>query len=816
MAAGRPRLLAPGGEPRPRSALPALLASVLACGARAAGDSSVWRLLCNSSTVKEWHVCDTGFFVDSACTATPSPRLDNFVYSPYRTATPGVSADRFLVEYASACSTCEAGAAYFGAVFASSVAVRCARYQQCVVTSTSTRTTTTITTMLAPSPAPSPSPSPAPSLSPVPSPSPAPSPSPSPPPGPPPETTTTTNPFLNLGWPSRRLEPSRSCHSVLLQRSPNGIHWSSVAEWQDPAPGDALSLASAAWRPLNLGVPLLSAWAPGTQSCSYCGGAGLGPRDSLKASFDGEVFPGSGSFRLERGGATDIVIAARDKAWVIFSGSRLLISPQADLGVSGGCSKIFFDNCPIVSADGYCSADLGGYSFCIADTRAPVLQSSDPLQGGVCASLRLEARFAFDEEVRVATTAAAARLVAVQSSDSAWPSTYDVDLKSSQVSLGVFNAGTGAMELEIVTDQVLPAESVFQLEMPGGAVLDRAGHAWGGTRLVFTTPCAPAGCVTKTRTTTAGPPVSAAEGEASVPIGLIVGIIAAVLCCGGAILYGWRLYVKSVLHGDKWDEESSSTAKVAPAQAGNYVQSSPTAATAARGGTSSIPLGEGLRRAAQAWEEPATSPVAKSRSDEAPQGRGFRRQKSKEAEDLDPRGRRAGKPPPGGGRAAATAESCSAGGWVQQVDAASGRPYWMHFKTRETRWDPPPKATGAKLNSPPGRTSEKAGTPTDAAGSAAQEPRQEPPREQPRQPPPAQQPPTIVEVLDPEFARVKEEVEQQFQKTLKEDLASRKKTFKFLCLKWHPDKNQDNSAELATQVFQHLQTQKDWYLKEKH
>lgn len=60
---------------------------------------------------------------------------------------------------------------------------------------------------------------------------------------------------------------------------------------------------------------------------------------------------------------------------------------------------------------------------------------------------------------------------------------------------------------------------------------------------------------------------------------------------------------------------------------------------------------------------------------------------------------------------------------------------------------------------------------------------------------------------------VQAQVNAQLEQTRKEDIASRKKTFKFLVLKWHPDKNGDN-AELATQIFQFLQTQKDWYLKE--
>ena len=44
-------------------------------------------------------------------------------------------------------------------------------------------------------------------------------------------------------------------------------------------------------------------------------------------------------------------------------------------------------------------------------------------------------------------------------------------------------------------------------------------------------------------------------------------------------------------------------------------------------------------------------------------------------------------------------------------------------------------------------------------------------------------------------------------------LVERKKRFKKLLLKWHPDKQQDEKQKfLATCVFQWLQEVKDWYL----
>jgi DnaJ-class molecular chaperone len=44
-------------------------------------------------------------------------------------------------------------------------------------------------------------------------------------------------------------------------------------------------------------------------------------------------------------------------------------------------------------------------------------------------------------------------------------------------------------------------------------------------------------------------------------------------------------------------------------------------------------------------------------------------------------------------------------------------------------------------------------------------------------------------------------------------LNDRKVIFKDLMLKYHPDKNQDKAAE-ATEMFQFLQRQKTWFLRE--
>lgn len=66
----------------------------------------------------------------------------------------------------------------------------------------------------------------------------------------------------------------------------------------------------------------------------------------------------------------------------------------------------------------------------------------------------------------------------------------------------------------------------------------------------------------------------------------------------------------------------------------------------------------------------------------------------------------------------------------------------------------------------------------------------------------------------PDASGAKTEIEVALRSTLSEDISSRKKTFKFLCTRWHPDKHLSGDMVLATEVFQHLQEHKKWYLDE--
>jgi hypothetical protein len=152
-----------------------------------------------------------------------------------------------------------------------------------------------------------------------------------------------------------------------------------------------------------------------------------------------------------------------------------------------------------------------------------------------------------------------------------------------------------------------------------------------------------------------------------------------------------------------------------------------------------------------------------------------------------------------------TDDQADGGGWVKQVDKDSGRTYWFNRKTMETRWDKPTAGSGAS-----GAASRK--TEKDRSSSKPEPGR---PRAKTAEDvhPPGTVPADDGEDGSPEAKAVKEDLKRQLQNTMAEPIASRKKTFKFLCLQWHPDKNPEK-LELATEVFQYIQQQRDWYLKE--
>jgi len=195
------------------------------------------------------------------------------------------------------------------------------------------------------------------------------------------------------------------------------------------------------------------------------------------------------------------------------------------------------------------------------------------------------------------------------------------------------------------------------------------------------------------------------------------------------------------------------------------------------------------------------------------------RPRAKVAEDIESDPHRKPPPPfhkqetrsgPGFRRGSSfTDDNTDGDGWVKTVDSASGRPYWFHRQTLETRWDKPPSATSTSESKP--RKTERSKTQGIPKAPSSDYAKTKTADDEPKSPAPP--PPDIKPDEDAEVVRIKEDLYQQLHKTRTEDIASRKKTFKFLCLRWHPDKNQEK-LELATAVFQFLQQQRDWYLKD--
>lgn len=92
-----------------------------------------------------------------------------------------------------------------------------------------------------------------------------------------------------------------------------------------------------------------------------------------------------------------------------------------------------------------------------------------------------------------------------------------------------------------------------------------------------------------------------------------------------------------------------------------------------------------------------------------------------------------------------------------------------------------------------------------ASSGESEEPHTEPgPPELPGQPKPCP---------EADVDRVKESLLDELRATQMEALPARKKRFRRLCLRWHPDKNPD-AHDLATEVFKFLQQQRSPYLRE--
>jgi len=606
-------------------------------------------------------------------------------------------------------------------------------------------------------------------------------------------------------------------------------------------PSAPLSLATAARLPLS--PPNSQSWTPvGSSSCSLCRLGGIAATSALELRYDEEVIAGPGNIVIDRGGGMSLLRQpATDTSWFDVAGTRLRIQPPAQekLGGSGGCTRVNVEAKAIQDADGGWHNQPATFTVCIADTVAPVVSHNDPPNNTeISADQTLVVQVQFSETVEIPIGAPSATLVPVKPVGS---QVFTVDLTDSSA-VELLTTSNSADTLRFQVEGPLEYETSYELRLKSGSVADIQGNLLPTSVVLLHTACA-APCSSAVTATIQ----SEAAEESGLPVALLIGLVLLAIVAGAGIFVLWKRYVQNLV-----EQREAPESKVAPQSPGWGAKPSPTATWAsnssgeysasARSPASQIPASRvtapvnnagaaGPRQAGWANSgdkgsggaggdfraNPPGMPVPGENAADrataaaaAQKNANWGRQRSREAEDMQDRSRRPpGAAAPKGQSRSHTDDAAMRGGWVQSVDANTGQTFWYHYKTQEKRWDPPPRV-GASAATPPRAQQQKA-----------------PPREAPRGPTPeAQQqqaPPKAQDVPGPldtsslehaeEIARVKAEVSGQLEKTHKESIASRKKTFKFLCLQWHPDKNQDN-MEVATAVFQYVQAQKDWYLKE--
>eukprot|EP00928_Gymnodinium_smaydae_P028049 TRINITY_DN21500_c0_g1_i1.p1 TRINITY_DN21500_c0_g1~~TRINITY_DN21500_c0_g1_i1.p1 ORF type:complete len:882 (+),score=162.81 TRINITY_DN21500_c0_g1_i1:179-2824(+) len=668
-----------------------------------------------------------------------------------------------------------------------------------------------------------------------------------------------------------------SCKEVVLQRSDVGVVWRDVASWKTPKAGQALPLIGANFRAQSVGPGLVSRTPTGDHGCGSCAGQGVRKKDLLELTFDRTVFRGLGGALVQRGGGlSSLTVPMTDEAWFKFAGQKLQIVPQAELGAAASCTTIKFDADAIVDADGmYHAAGSGsffdtqaqglkGYGICIKDEQPPSLTGTDPPSGtSVKVGLTPRLLLIFDEAIAIAPNPPAAAVVPTVSRvphNEALVG-FTLDLTSSEVQ-------TVSRNVVIDIPKTLLEGTTYELRIPAGAIVDGYGNAWTGGILQFTT-------ASTYVPPTLGPTVSGVDdtdvdtgtgglAPMSVVLGSL-GILCAVAVCGGTGLFALKWWLQRDREEESWEPYRGNppVEKIAPQPAptarspGAYASAGSPSSKASAGaspdanaaGRSAGGDGSGPREAGRAGNvngsgvAGAGSAGANTFASTAPSG-GWRAgaqsrappRKAREAEDVSSGGWRTGTGPGATGGAAgarfrrqgssnvADDSDVGGGGWVRSVDQATGRPYWYHNKTLETRWDPPPRGSadsspsaGPQPKAQPKATFNNPPRPKKAHGDWHAGQQQQQQQQQQQAPPSPGQVPGQVAAESPgeseEVGRVKADIYTQLDQTCKEDIASRKKTFKFMCLKWHPDKNQENQ-ELATAIFQFIQAQRDWYLKE--
>mmetsp|Transcript_30354 Transcript_30354/g.69848 ORF Transcript_30354/g.69848 Transcript_30354/m.69848 type:complete len:767 (-) Transcript_30354:42-2342(-) len=683
-----------------------------------------WRLVCNAVTLETWRVCSLQYFTDRSCSQSSTTPVE---------------------EEWTACFPCTTGGdAYVTVKFPGSTELQCVQYAQC---------------------------------------------------------TTTTNGFGSV------LQGQADCPQVMLQRSADGVSWTSVGDWSNPVPGVQLvrtdgnvqtSTSAAAGGGGSTGAtttptPTASLVVVGAvpsrvSDCSACVGNGVAVRGTLTLEFNEEIQLGTGSVTFTRGSLADITTPASG-GWFSASGRMLTISPQQDLAGSSECVTVSLGSGSIRSLNGQSVSSTGAaHRFCVVDYLPPGLTTSggwQPAPGQIISESRPGIQVTFDEEVVRGPSAAMPELIRT--------TTIGLDVvefTNADVQIETWNSFTGASKLVLQLTEDLEANSRYEVTIPSGFVQDVQGNLWAGGTVQFDTDSLDAPTVG----TTAGMSNDGGDDSAGSVAGMVAAVVVVtlVLCCGFAAFAVWQI----------WLRRGQAELKAAPPAARPQAWTQPAAKS---GSAASVPGGTSPGSTAQAAPPPAAPPQGPRQAGQASawdsklpkvNGQTFsqrmaeqappppRQHRSYEAEDVRREGRRDSYKPT---HTSFTEEDATGGEWIKTVDKASGKPYWYHYKTMETRWEKPvgarerSTAGGPKVDS----SSEQNGLEADLSNLKEAE----------------------------EVARVKAELLEQLRKNRKEDLALRKKTFKFMCFRWHPDKNQERT-DLATPVFQFLQEQRGWFLDE--
>jgi len=775
--------------------------------------SSWWRLSCHQTLPGGWHLCNVGLFSDTGCGTSTLSSPTSLIKIHYSGGGgfAGTSSAQFVREWHSAASaTGEVlhvwrDMVYVGGHFQDSFGVTCAKVDS--------------------------------------------------------NLSNCAGGFAQLGTNGARGSPDvgpTGCNEVHLQRSDDGLNWRNAAIWYTPG-SSLLRLNDSDWREGSQLEPL--PFSSAVSGCHQCGRAGTMYVDStatLRIPFSSEIYPGPGNLIFNAPGSqpANLWVPALDSRWFSFEAEHLVIRPQRSLGPSAGCSIIKIEPNAVVNLGQIPMLSQNDVHVCIRDSEKPQLSSIVPPHDAQNVDVRPQIQLAFNEWVTVAASAGGA-VFKPKSRVGANVKTISVDLNSQQTTMTTWEPSIQARALTMTlaaNDSLIPGVR-YELSMPFWGIADRAGNYWeGGSTLTFRVG-GNIGAPLQRRRRTA-PVTLSADNRATAGSPPDVAIIATPLimsvcvCLAAFFIIRWYLREVGTTKRSSRDAGPTTASEIyqtrsspsmvscdsttTPKLPTSSVSESPQAAGTCIGAVdksstdaSASPMAAAGSMPEQcgdfSWETRASGHSTDKhdnggrssgeRSVTAPQPQAWRRQKAKEAEDVY-RKRRSHPPFRGAGseafrhRSSFDDTNLLSGAWVDGQHER-GRQYYQNLFTQETQWNRPPKVSNTKASLDGARRSPTQPHHRPASARAASS------RQHEQYMPPTSPPGSVVdeeeEFVTLEASRVQASLLDQMKKSLKDDPTLRKKTFKFLCIRWHPDKNKDN-PETATKVFQFIQQQKAWFL----